>query len=69
VLVARGVIRAAQKEGIDRELGLRDISNPELDVYIKDHMYNPWVQGRLVEQEIAAMAAEQTMERNGGPHL
>jgi malate dehydrogenase (oxaloacetate-decarboxylating)(NADP+) len=69
VVVARGVIRAAQKGGVDRELSLRDISNPELDAYIKQHMYDPWLHGKLVEEEYAALAAGQNAERNGGPHL
>jgi malate dehydrogenase (oxaloacetate-decarboxylating)(NADP+) len=41
VIVTRGVIRAAQKGGVDRELNLRSLSDEELDAYIKDRMYDP----------------------------
>jgi malate dehydrogenase (oxaloacetate-decarboxylating)(NADP+) len=41
VIVTRGVIRAAQKGGVDRELNLRTLSDEELDEYIKDRMYDP----------------------------
>ncbi|KAI9842481.1 MAG: hypothetical protein M1838_003106 [Thelocarpon superellum] len=41
VLVARGVIRAAQTQGVDRELALRQMSDVELDQYIRERMYDP----------------------------
>lgn len=42
VTVARGVIRAAQAGGVDRELALRGLSDAELDEYIKERMYDPF---------------------------
>ena len=42
VVVTRAVIRAAQKNGVDRELNLRTCSDAELDEYIKERMYDPF---------------------------
>lgn len=47
VVVTRGVIRAAQKDGMDRELALRNISDEELDEYIKTRMYDPFTEVSL----------------------
>jgi len=63
VIVARGVIRMAQKQGLDRELMLRDLSDAELDRYIESRMYNPKAQKSLVEQELSPKKA------NGVSHL
>ena len=39
VIVTRYVIRAAQKDGVDRELALRNITDAQLDEYIIERMY------------------------------
>jgi len=39
--VARDVIRAAQKEGVDRKKELQWLSDPELEEYIAQRMYDP----------------------------
>lgn len=44
VIVTRGVIRAAQKDSMDRELALRNISDEELDDYIRTRMYDPFTE-------------------------
>ena len=46
VIVTRGVIRAAQKDHMDRELALRNISDEELDDYIRTRMYDPFTEVR-----------------------
>lgn len=46
VIVTRGVIRAAQKDSMDRELALRNISDEELDDYIRTRMYDPFTEVR-----------------------
>jgi malate dehydrogenase (oxaloacetate-decarboxylating)(NADP+) len=51
VIVTRGVIRAAQKGGVDRELNLRTLSDEDLDEYIKDRMYDPANEkGKLLDE-------------------
>ena len=39
--LARDVIRAAQEDGVDGKKELRNLSDPELDAYIKSETYNP----------------------------
>lgn len=41
VVITRGVIRAAQDNGVDREPLLRNMSDDQLDAYIKERMYDP----------------------------
>ncbi|OQO01815.1 hypothetical protein B0A48_12288 [Cryoendolithus antarcticus] len=55
VIVTRGVIRAAQRDKVDRELALRNIGDEELDQYIRERMYDPFKEGERVENEIAEL--------------
>jgi malate dehydrogenase (oxaloacetate-decarboxylating)(NADP+) len=41
VVVAREVIRQAQRERLDREKSIRNVSDAELDAWIKLRMYDP----------------------------
>jgi malate dehydrogenase (oxaloacetate-decarboxylating)(NADP+) len=52
VVVTRGVIRAAQKNGVDRELALRHLSDEQLDDYIRHRMYDPFHEGELLKGEV-----------------
>jgi len=52
VTVTRGVIRSAQREKVDRELSLRNISDEELDEYIKTRMYDPFKEHDRITHEI-----------------
>lgn len=52
VIVTRGVIRSAQKEKVDRELSLRNISDEELDDYIRARMYDPFKEHDRITHEI-----------------
>ena len=52
VIVTRGVIRAAQKDGMDRELALRNLSDEDLDEYIRARMYDPFKEHEKVVEEI-----------------
>lgn len=58
VVVTRGVIRASQKNGVDRATELRNLSDEQLDAYIKEHMYDPFNErediGNDVNQIIAS---------------
>jgi malate dehydrogenase (oxaloacetate-decarboxylating)(NADP+) len=57
VIVTRGVIRAAQKNGVDRELSLRNLTDEQLDLYIKDRMYDPHRERKHAEDEVAQLVA------------
>lgn len=41
VIVAREVIREAQRQGLDREPSIRDLSDSYLDSWIRARMYDP----------------------------
>ncbi|KAF2478062.1 uncharacterized protein BDR25DRAFT_308884 [Lindgomyces ingoldianus] len=57
VIVTRGVIRAAQKNGVDRVTELRNLSDAELDAYIKERMYDPFNERENVSDEVAQLLA------------
>src|SRR5437762_128952 len=52
VMVARYVIRAAQKDNVDRIPHLREISDDELDWYIREKMYDPHAETGALEAEV-----------------
>ncbi|KAF2720986.1 hypothetical protein K431DRAFT_285248 [Polychaeton citri CBS 116435] len=56
VVVTRGVIKTAQKDGVDRELALRNISDELLDDYIRKRMYDPFTEHEKVDEEITHLA-------------
>jgi malate dehydrogenase (oxaloacetate-decarboxylating)(NADP+) len=55
VTVAREVIRAAQKDQVDRELAIRGFSDDDLDSWIKAHMYNPHTEVAALEREVGTL--------------
>ncbi|KAF2115573.1 NADP-dependent malic enzyme [Lophiotrema nucula] len=57
VIVTRGVIRAAQQNGVDRVPELRTLSDAQLDAYIKEHMYDPFNERENVGDEVAQLLA------------
>jgi malate dehydrogenase (oxaloacetate-decarboxylating)(NADP+) len=52
VVVTRGVIRAAQKNGVDRATDLRQLNDEQLDSFIKEHMYDPFNEGENVGGDV-----------------
>ncbi|KAI9694323.1 MAG: hypothetical protein M1820_009012 [Bogoriella megaspora] len=71
VVVTRGVIRSAQKGGVDREIALRALSDTELDAYILKRMYDPFKEGQLVEEELRELvgAVNGNGHATNGTHL
>ncbi|KAF2123403.1 hypothetical protein P153DRAFT_371722 [Dothidotthia symphoricarpi CBS 119687] len=57
VTVTRGVIRTAQKNGVDRATELRDLDDEQLDAYIKKSMYDPFNERANGEDEGADLVA------------
>jgi len=57
VTVTCGVIRAAQKEGVDRELALRSMSDDELAAYVRERMYDPFKEKERVDAEVKELAS------------
>ena len=56
VIVTCGVIRAAQAEGVDRELALRKLDGKALQDYVRQRMYDPFREAERVEAEIKEMS-------------
>lgn len=57
VVVTRGVIRAAQKNGVDRATELRALSDDQLDAYIKERMYDPYNERENIGDEVNQLIA------------
>lgn len=55
VTVTRYVIRAAQADGVDRELNLRHLKDEELDEYIKERMYDPFTAKEHLVHELHSL--------------
>ncbi|KKY25500.1 putative malic enzyme [Phaeomoniella chlamydospora] len=58
VVVARCVIRAAQAENVDRLLSLRDLTDEQLDHWIRGKMYDPHAEIGHLEGEVADLASQ-----------
>ena len=58
VIVTRQVIRAAQADNVDRLLELRDLSDSELDRWIRTKMYDPHAEIGHLETEVADLATQ-----------
>lgn len=57
VVVTRGVIRAAQKNGVDRAAELRNLSDDQLDSYIRERMYDPFNETENIREEVTQVLA------------
>jgi malate dehydrogenase (oxaloacetate-decarboxylating)(NADP+) len=56
VVVARYVIRAAQKDNVDRIHHLREINDRELDQWIREKMYDPHAETAILAAEVQELA-------------
>ncbi len=65
VVVARYVMRAAQRDGVDRELNLRPLADAELDEYIRERMYDPFNQRDALVTEVHGLLGRQAAFSNG----
>ena len=52
VIVAMGVIRAAQGAGVDRETRIKDMKDEELEKWVRSKMYDPNEETQRVENEV-----------------
>jgi malate dehydrogenase (oxaloacetate-decarboxylating)(NADP+) len=72
VVVTRGVIRAAQQNGVDRATELRNLDDEQLDAFIKEKMYDPFNERENVGDEVnqlLATASGVNHITNGVAHL
>jgi malate dehydrogenase (oxaloacetate-decarboxylating)(NADP+) len=65
VVVTRGVIRAAQKNGVDRATELRQLNDAQLDSFIKEHMYDPFAEGENVGGDVNQLISGMNGHANG----
>ncbi len=52
VIVAMGVIRAAEEAGVDRETRIKGMNDEELEKWVRSKMYDPHGETQRVEQEV-----------------
>ncbi len=55
VIVAMGVIRAAQEAGVDREQSIKGMGDEELEKWVRSKMYDPLHETQRVEAEIQGL--------------
>jgi len=61
VIVTRGVIRAAQKNGVDRATELRGLTDEQLDAYIKKNMYDPYTEPKYFDRKVSQLVASEKL--------
>lgn len=66
VIVAIGVIKAAQEAGVDREQSIKGMGDDELEKWVRSKMYDPSTETQRVEGEVQGFLKGQG---NWGAHL
>lgn len=66
VIVAIGVIKAAQEAGVDREQSIRGMGDDEIERWVRSKMYDPCTETQRVEEEVQGFLQGQG---NRGSHL
>lgn len=68
VVVAMGVIRAAQEAGVDREQSTKNMGDEELEKWVRSKMYDPLTETNRVEDEVQGLV-DQLQKGSRGAHL
>lgn len=69
VIVAMGVIKAAQEAGVDREQSIKGMGNDELEKWVRSKMYDPLTETQRIEEEVQGLVDPSRGEGNRGSHL
>jgi len=69
VVVAIGVIRAAQEAGVDREQNIKGMGDRELEKWVRSKMYDPSIETQRVEEEVQGLIDISTKGGSRGSHL
>ena len=70
VVVAMGVIKAAQEAGVDREARCRDMTDEQLKQWVRSKMYDPHMEPKRVEQELVSFVEDLDIKGGArGSHL
>ena len=65
IVVAMGVIRAAQKAGVAREVQIKDMTDAELETWVRGKMYDPQLETQRVEKEVRKLIEDSGKKENG----
>lgn len=55
VVVAMGVIRAAQEARVDREQSIKGMGDEELEKWVRSKMYDPLSENKRIEEEVQSL--------------
>lgn len=69
VVVAMGVIRAAQEAGVDREQSIKGMGDAELEKWVRSKMYDPLNETERIERDVQRLVDVPTTNGYGGSHL
>lgn len=69
VIVAIGVIKAAQEAGVDREQSIKGMGDDELEKWVRSKMYDPTTETQRVEEEVQGLMDPSKGGANRGSHL
>ena len=69
VVVAMGVIRAAQEAGVDREQGIKEMDDTKLEQWVRSKMYDPLTETERVEKQFQHFSSASPHGGSGGSHL
>lgn len=69
VVVAMGVIRAAQQAGVDREQSIKDMGDEGLEKWVRSKMYDPLTETERIEHEVQNLVDSSNKGANRGSHL
>ncbi len=69
VVVAMGVIRAAQEAGVDREQNIKGMEDEELEKWVRSKMYDPSIETQRIEEEVQGLMDISKKGGSRGSHL
>lgn len=69
VVVAMGVIRAAQEAGVDREQSIKGMGDEQLEKWVRSKMYDPLSETDRVEEEVQGLVDISSKGGARGSHL
>ena len=68
VIVAMGVIRAAEEAGVARETHIKSLNDEELERWVRSKMYEPHSETKRIEQEVRGIIGD-LPKKGGQSHL
>ena len=69
VIVAMGVIKAAQEAGVDREQSIKGMGDVDLEKWVRAKMYDPLTETQRVEAEVQGLLDPSKEGGIRGSHL